>query len=124
VKKGVEWVDGGEDEESFKVGAVLLGIQVIIVITMALLILLQKTGGDSLAGLSGGGGNVMSAKASSDALYKITIFLAIAFFVNSLIISKIYLKDVQSKTSIIDGLEASPSLPLENVEPKAPIAID
>jgi len=103
---------------------IFLTIQVIIVLAMSLLILLQKTGGDSLAGLSGGGGGVISAKSSSNALYKITIFLAVAFFINSLVISKIYLKDIQSKTSIIEDLKASPAIPLKNVEPEAPIAID
>lgn len=103
---------------------VFLTIQVLIVLAMAILILLQKTGGDSLAGLSGGGGNVVSSRSSSNALYKITVFLAVAFFINSIIISKIYLKDIQSKTSIIEDLKSSPSLPLENVEPEAPIAID
>lgn len=103
---------------------IFLVIQIIIILAMSLLILLQKTGGDSLAGLSGGGGNVISSKASSNALYKITIFLAIAFFLNSIIISKIYLKNVQNKTSIVEDLQKSPSVPLKEVEPEAPLATD
>ena len=68
---------------------VLLAIQVIIVVFMIFVILLQKTGANSLAGLSGGGNSAFSTKTTSNALYKITIILAICFIVNSLVIAKI-----------------------------------
>ena len=100
---------------------ILLVIQVFIVVSLIAIIMLQKTGTDSLAGLSGGGNGVMSSKSSANVFTKITFYLAIAFIINSLIIAKVsrdnYLK---STSSIIQSIENQPAqhLPLEQ---KAPV---
>lgn len=84
---------------------VLLVLQFIIIFTMIACILLQKTGADSLAGLSGGGGSIFSAKSANDFLYKVTIFLAVCFFVNSIAIAKIINSDYANKASVLKGIE-------------------
>lgn len=97
---------------------ILLVIQVFIVLVMAFVILLQKTGTDSLAGLSGGGMSFLSNKSSNNVFYKITVFLAIAFMLNSLLIAKISMVNIKSKSSIIEQIDGE-SMPKE-VEPTVP----
>lgn len=100
---------------------VLLVIQVFIVLVMGFVILLQKTGSDSLAGLSGGGMSFLSSKSSSNIFYKATVFLAFAFMLNSLIIAKISSVDIKSKSSILDQMENQPAVELPIV-PEVPAA--
>lgn len=100
---------------------VLLVIQVFIVLIMAFVILLQKTGTDSLAGLSGGGMSFLSNRSSSNIFYKATVFLAIAFMLNSLLIAKISMTTIQNKSSIIQQMEKQPAIELPTV-PDVPAA--
>ena len=88
---------------------ILLVIQVFIVLALICVILLQKTGSDSLAGLSSGGNNAFSSKSASGIFTKTTIFLAMAFIVNSLLIVKIT-KDafLASNKSILEHIEVEP----------------
>lgn len=96
---------------------ILLIIQLFIVLSLILVILLQKTGTDSLAGLSGSGHNFMSAKATTNIMSKITIYLAIAFMVNSLIIVRFTADNMKTTTSIGDTIE---QLDEKTLEPKVP----
>ncbi len=101
---------------------ILLIIQVFIVCMLIAVILVQKTGTDSLAGLSGGGHNVFSSRASSNFLSKLTTILAIAFMVNSLIIAKVTATDVKSK-SIVDSIAIeSPEKEKTESAPEVPTA--
>ncbi len=84
---------------------VLLVLQFIIIITMIACILLQKTGADSLSGLSGSGGSIFSARSANTFLYKVTIFLAVCFFVNSIAIAKVINNEYSNRTSILKNME-------------------
>ena len=99
---------------------ILLFVQVFIVIGLIGVILLQKTGGDSLAGLSGGGNGLLSSKSTANVFSKITIYLSIAFIINSLLIAKIE-KDnfLKSTRSIIDNIVVTPEQKV-NKEQEAP----
>ena len=96
---------------------ILLIIQLFIVLSLILVILLQKTGTDSLAGLSGSGHNFMSAKATTSVLSKITIYLAIAFMVNSLIIVRVTADSLKTTHSIGEAIE---KIEEKTIEPKVP----
>lgn len=74
----------------------LLILQIVIAFAMIVLVLLQKSDGDSLGGIGGGSGGmgaVMSSKASANLLSKITMFLAAAFMINCLILASISGRD-------------------------------
>lgn len=71
---------------------ILLIIQIIIAILMIVLVLLQKSDGDSLSGLSSssaGLNSVISGKASISILSKITMVLIAIFMINCLILASI-----------------------------------
>lgn len=83
----------------------LLILQVFIVFLLVVVILLQKTGTDSLAGLSGGGHSVLSSRTASNVFSKMTMILAAAFIINSLIIAKLAVMDTHSKKEFWDKME-------------------
>jgi len=71
---------------------ILLVIQIIIAVLMIILVLLQKSDGDSLSGLSSssaGLNSVISGKATMTILTKITMFLIAIFMINCLILASI-----------------------------------
>ena len=81
----------------------LLTIQIIIAVFLILIVLLQKSGTDSLGGIGGGSGgamSVISSKASANILTKITMFLVVFFFINSLALA--YIAANYNKTSKVD----------------------
>lgn len=70
----------------------LLIFQIFIALTMIILVLLQKSDGDSLSGIGGGSGglsSVMSSKASANFLTKATMVLVAIFMLNCLILASI-----------------------------------
>lgn len=89
---------------------ILLILQVLIVITLIVVVLIQKAGADSFAGLSSGGNNLFSSKATSTFLTKLTIILALAFTVNCLVVAKMINQEHKSSASFIDSIttEAQP----------------
>jgi len=103
---------------------ILLIIQIFIVLCLVGVVLLQKTGGDSLAGLSGGGHNFLSSKSASNVFSKATIILAIAFMTNSLIIAKNITHKTKPKSSIIESLEKNNNLDTRSTTPNAPSTIE
>lgn len=69
---------------------ILLIVQIVISLLLVTVILLQRTGADSLSGLSGGGtSGVVSAKTAANFLSKTTIILATLFMVNSIILANL-----------------------------------
>lgn len=69
---------------------ILLIVQIVICLLLVTVILLQRTGADSLSGLSGGGtGGVVSAKAAANFLTRTTIVLAVLFMGNSIILANL-----------------------------------
>ncbi|MDX2083072.1 MAG: preprotein translocase subunit SecG [Rickettsiales bacterium] len=70
----------------------LLILQVIIAFLMIILVLLQKSDGDSLGGIGGGSGglnSVMSRKTSANILTKITMVLIGIFMLNCLVLASL-----------------------------------
>lgn len=106
--------------------SILLFIQVFIVFFLILTILIQKTGGDSLAGLSGGGHGVFSSRSSSNMFSKATIILAIAFMANSLLIAKVSMHTNKPKQSLIESIENdNNSKKVQEIKvPQAPEVVD
>jgi preprotein translocase subunit SecG len=97
----------------------LLVLQVFIVLLLILVIMLQKTGTDSLAGLAGGGHGVLSSRTTSNMFSKVTVILAIAFIVNSLIIAKIAVMDTHSKKEFWNKMDQPIQLD-QDLKPKVP----
>lgn len=70
--------------------SILLVVQIIVALLLVTVILLQNSSADSLKGLGGGSNmNVVSQSTTSNFLTKTTIFLAIVFMVNSLVLANI-----------------------------------
>lgn len=102
----------------------LLILQIFIVVFLIGIILIQKTGADSLSGLSGSGNSLVSSRTSSNIFTKITIILTIAFMVNSMAIAKIYVVHSKSKVSILDTQIDDDSTNNKNKTLEAPKATD
>ena len=105
----------------------LLIVQIIVAAIMIFIVLIQRSDGDSLSGIGGGSGglnSVMSSKASSSVLVKITMFLVAIFMLNCLVLALISSKASRSDNMQIDkvletqkgddslGNHAAPSAPL------------
>ena len=70
----------------------LLILQIIIAVFMVILVLIQKSDGDSLSGLGSGSGGLNSAisgRSSMSILSKVTMFLVAIFMINCLILASI-----------------------------------
>lgn len=96
----------------------LLIFQVVIAILMIILVLVQKSDGDSLSGIGGSSSNpnsVMSSKASANLISKITMSLAAIFMINCLVLASISnssKKSIQQDLNkIIEEQESSQSAP-------------
>ena len=84
---------------------VLLVLQIIITVSLVVVILIQKSSSDGMAGLAGGGNSLMSGRASANLLTRITSILATIFIVNSLAMATIAARSSNPNTSIIDDIE-------------------
>lgn len=70
----------------------LLIFQVIVAIVMIILVLFQKSDGDSLGGIGGGNGGsnaVISSRASASLITRITMILAGIFMINCLVLASL-----------------------------------
>ena len=85
-------------------------IHAIITLSLILIILAQQSNSDGLSSIAGGGSNsgLLSGKAASSFLTKVTYILAAMFLINSLILANIANKSVERK-SIIKEIEAEES---------------
>lgn len=84
---------------------ILLIVQIVISVLLITVILIQRTGSDSLSGLSGGGNTgVVSARAAATFLSRTTIILATIFMINSIILANLSTKSKNSK--IIEQIES------------------
>ncbi len=89
-------------------------IHLIIVATLTVVVLLQKSEGGGLG--MGGGAGFMSSRGTANLLTRTTSFLAVGFFVTSLLLS--WLAGVEQKPgSILDTTPASQSQPATPVTP-------
>jgi preprotein translocase subunit SecG len=101
---------------------VVLVIHLIVTLVMIILILLQRSEGGGLGlGTGGGGlGNFASVQSTANALTKITTYVAMIFFVTSIILAIIAARGNES-SSILDA--ASKDVPVATA-PAAPAAVD
>ncbi len=119
----------------------LLVFQIILAVFLIVLVLVQKSDGDSLSGLGSGSGGLNSAisgRSAMSILSKITMSLATLFMINCLVLASLT-KNKSSSISkelnqVIQETEATKnntknqnstninqSLPAENVAPKASV---
>jgi preprotein translocase subunit SecG len=106
----------------------LLIFQVIVAVVMIILVLLQKSDGDSLSGIGGGSGGLNSAissKATNKALSKATMILVGIFMLNCLILASIsnasnkavksdLEKAIQEQEGAESGDKSAPAVPPVN----------
>ena len=112
----------------------LLVFQIILAVLMVILVLIQKSDGDSLSGLGSGSGGLNSAisgRSTMSILSKITMSLATLFMINCLVLASMTKNKSNSISKelneVIKETEASKnqnstninqSSPAENVAPK------
>ena len=98
----------------------LLIVQIVLVVILVIAVLLQKSSSIGLGAYSGSNESVFGAKGPAAFLAKVTMFLAIAFVVNTVSLSYVYsskkTKSVVDSTKIIPS---TPKKPLDNA-PSAP----
>lgn len=79
--------------------------QIFVCTSLIGIILLQKGDGNALGGLGGANNNIMSGRTASNLLTKITNFLAICFFINTIILVRLFIID--NKSSIVDEIKSN-----------------
>ncbi len=94
---------------------VLLVLQIIITLSMIIVILIQRSASDGMAGLAGGGNSLMSGRASANLLTRITSILAGIFILNSLLMAAMTARSSTNQKSIVDELK------IEHQAPNAPL---
>jgi len=103
-------------------------IQGIIALLLVVIILMQRTGADSLAGLSGGGNSAFSSKSTASALSRTTTILAFLFIANCLLIAKIIKSDYEKENNIIGDMPSQTEIMSNDIneekETAAPIITD
>ena len=90
-----------------KLQLALLILQVVVAAIMIILVLLQKSDGDSLGGIgsgSGGMNSVISNKTSANILSKITMALVAIFMLNCLILATISNSSKKKISSELDQI--------------------
>jgi preprotein translocase subunit SecG len=83
----------------------LIGLHVLICIVLALVVLLQSSKGGGLAGAFGGAGGapqqLLGSRGMTSLLHKMTIYLAVAFFISSFNLFMMDTGGTPTSTSII-----------------------
>jgi preprotein translocase subunit SecG len=94
---------------------ILIVAQVTICLLLIIAILLNRSDGSALSGLSSGAdGGVVSTKTANMFLMKVTIFLVAAFMINSIILANLTVRKFNSQKIIekIDKQDDSSSIPI------------
>ena len=97
---------------------VVIVIHLMIVLTMIGVVLLQKSEGGGLGMGGGGGGGFLSSRGTANVLTRTTAFLALGFFVTSLLLSILAGVDRKPRSIILN----SGSTPAQT--PGAPPSLD
>ncbi|MDX1923793.1 MAG: preprotein translocase subunit SecG [Rickettsiaceae bacterium] len=85
---------------------ILLVVQIVISLLLIVVILIQRTGADSLSGLSGGGNTgVMSARSAANFLTNATIVLAALFILNSILLANLSSKLATTKHKVTEQIQ-------------------
>ncbi|HTM82408.1 preprotein translocase subunit SecG [Asticcacaulis sp.] len=100
--------------------AILLTIQILVSVSMAGLILIQRSEGGAL-GMGGGGGGFMSARGTGNLLTRATAILGFVFFANSIGLT-IVGNYSQRVTSAVDKVDTSGLMVNTSAQPTAPAA--
>ena len=100
---------------------ILLVIHLLLALAMIATVLLQRSEGGAL-GIGGGGGALMSGRASSNLLTRVTAVLAGLFMLSSMLLT-IIATGTSEPRSILESAETPASqAPVEPVAPSVPIA--
>ena len=99
----------------------LLILQVVVAVLMIIMVLIQKSDGDSLSGIGGGSGglnSVISSRSSANFMTKLTMFLITIFMLNCLVLALVSSK-IQNSThleidKVIEQQKNSPSNEISN----------
>jgi preprotein translocase subunit SecG len=96
---------------------ILLVIHTIIVVFLILMVLIQRTDGDGLGGLGGGGNQFLTGRSQANLMTRTTAILAGIFMLTSLVLAIIAGRSTTS--SIVDNmpLEAAQEAPAKAAEP-------
>lgn len=102
--------------------SVLFVAHLIVIISLVLVVLLQRNAG-GLGGLGGGAGSVMTASASGNALSRATAILAALFMILSLVMA-MRASGTGVSQSVVDNIEApkeitAPAIPEPVTAPKS-----
>lgn len=105
--------------------SVLLVIHIVVCVALVGSILLQQNSGDGLSGIGGGGGggnSLMSGRASSNFLTRVTSILATIFILNSLLLAIIASHSTRGGSTVDSILptNAAPAPAPEAEKPAAP----
>jgi len=104
--------------------SVIIVIHLMIVIAMIGVVLLQKSEGGGL-GMGGGGGGFLTSRGTANVLTRTTAFLALGFFITSLLLSILAGVDRKPR-SILQNSAAAPAsqgAPAAPGAPQAPLPI-
>jgi len=97
-------------------------VHMLIALALIGVVLLQKSEGGAL-GMGGGGmSGFMTGRSTANLLTRTTAFLAVAFFLTSLVLVWFSNTTTRAPTSIIDRGGPSPTLPMSPTTPAAPAA--
>lgn len=102
---------------------ILFTIHIIVAFLLLGIILLQKSGEDSLSGIGGGSGgsmSVLSSKATANILTKGTMILAIVFMANCLVLASIVSRSNGNKGSLIEKRLETIEQNQESIKTKLP----
>jgi preprotein translocase subunit SecG len=85
---------------------ILLVVHIVISVLLIVVILLQKNNSDGLAGLGGSGSNMglVTARAAANFFTRVTVFLAVLFMANSLLLANLSNRN-HKKDTIEEKLE-------------------
>ena len=97
-------------------------VHMLIALALIGVVLLQKSEGGAL-GMGGGGmSGFMTGRSTANLLTRTTAFLAVAFFLTSLVLVWLSNTTTRAPTSIIDRGGPAPMLPATPAAPAAPTA--
>ena len=103
---------------------VILLIHLMIAIALVISVMLQQTEGGAL-GIGGGSNSFMAGRSSADTMTKVTIYLAAAFFLTSIILT-VLAQRPKAGLSVPDKIKVEkttkPSVPLKTDKPSTPSA--
>lgn len=103
---------------------VVLTVHLILAICLIGIVLLQRSeGGMGSMGGGGSGGGLVSSRGAATALGKLTWGFAIAFIATSIALTIISAEN-SSKSSVLDGLSATPSAETDTQPTEVPAAED